>query len=144
MRFSEQWALDNDGRNGGQEGADIGALRAWVTTTGDDDIVVAVLDSGVDYTHSDLQNNIWIRPDKIKQYEDRELGSIEDVHGYNAVENTGDPMDQNGHGTHCAGIIGAEGGNEIGISGVNWKVKIMPLKFMNASGFGTAKNAIEA
>jgi thermitase len=143
-RFSEQWALDNDGRNGGKEGADLGALRAWVATTGDDDVIVAVLDSGVDYTHSDLQNNIWVRPDNIKQYEDRELGSIEDVHGYNAIENTGDPMDQNGHGTHCAGIIGAEGGNEIGISGVNWKVKIMPLKFMNAGGFGTAKNAIEA
>ena len=144
IRFSEQWALDNDGRNGGKEGADVGALRAWVTTTGDDDIVVAVLDSGVDYTHSDLQNNIWVRPDSVKQYEDRELGSIEDIHGYNAVENTGDPMDENGHGTHCAGIIGAEGGNEIGISGINWKVKIMPLKFMNAGGFGTAKNAIEA
>ena len=139
VRFSEQWGLDNDGRNGGKEGADIGAMRAWVTTTGDDDIVVAVLDSGVDYTHSDLQNNIWVRPENIRQYEDRELGSIEDVHGYNAVENTGDPMDDNGHGTHCAGIIGAEGGNEIGISGVNWKVKIMPLKFMNAGGFGTCK-----
>lgn len=144
VRFWEQWGLDNDGRNGGKEGADIGALRAWVTTTGDDDVVVAVLDSGVDYTHSDLQNNIWVRPDNIKQYEDRELGSIEDVHGYNAIENTGDPMDENGHGTHCAGIIGAEGGNEIGISGVNWKVKIMPLKFMNAGGFGTGKDAIEA
>jgi subtilisin family serine protease len=143
-RFSEQWALDNDGRNGGKEGADIGALRAWVKTTGEDDIVVAVLDSGVDYTHSDLQNNIWVRPDNIRQYADRELGSIEDIHGYNAVENTGDPMDENGHGTHCAGIIGAEGGNEIGISGVNWKVKIMPLKFMNAGGFGTSKDAIEA
>jgi subtilisin family serine protease len=143
-RFSEQWALDNHAQNGGKEGADIGALRAWVTTTGDDDIVVAVLDSGVDYTHSDLQNNIWVRPDNIKQYEDRDLGSIEDVHGYNAVDNTGDPMDENGHGTHCAGIIGAEGGNEIGISGVNWKVRIMPLKFMNSSGFGTTKDAIEA
>lgn len=143
-RFAEQWALDNHAQNGGKEGADIGALRAWVQTTGDDDIVVAVLDSGVDYTHSDLQNNIWVRPDNINQYEDRELGSIEDVHGYNAIENTGDPMDDNGHGTHCAGIIGAEGGNEIGISGVNWKVKIMPLKFMNAGGFGTSKDAIEA
>ncbi len=143
-RFSEQWALDNHAQNGGKEGADIGALRAWETTTGDDDIVVAVLDSGVDYTHSDLQNNIWVRPDNIEQYEDRDLGSFEDVHGYNAVDNTGDPMDENGHGTHCAGVIGAEGGNEIGISGVNWKVKIMPLKFMNASGFGTTKDAIEA
>lgn len=144
VRFPEQWALDNDGRNGGKEGADIGAMRAWVTTTGDEDIVIAVLDSGVDYTHSDLQNNIWSRPNNIKQYEDSALGSIEDVHGYNAVDNTGDPMDENGHGTHCAGIIGAEGGNEIGISGINWKIKIMPLKFMNSGGFGTSKNAIEA
>jgi thermitase len=143
-RFMEQWALDNDGRAGGKEGADIGALRAWATTRGGDDIVVAVLDSGVDYNHSDLQNNIWIRPDNINQYEDHDLGSIEDVHGYNAVDNTGDPMDDNGHGTHCAGIVGAEGGNGIGISGVNWKVKIMPLKFLNAGGFGTSKNAIEA
>jgi thermitase len=143
-RFSEQWALANDGQNGGKPGADVAALRAWATTTGDDDIIVAVLDSGVDYNHSDLQHNIWIRAENVKQYEDSELGSIEDVHGYNAVDNTGDPMDENGHGTHCAGIVGAEGGNEIGISGVNWKVKIMPLKFMNASGFGTSKNAIEA
>jgi subtilisin family serine protease len=143
-RFAEQWALNNDGRNSGKEGADIGAMRAWVETTGDDDIVIAVLDSGVDYTHTDLQNNIWIRPENIKQYLDGELGAIEDVHGYNAVENTGDPMDENGHGTHCAGIIGAEGGNQIGITGVNWKVKIMPLKFMNSGGFGTSKDAIEA
>ena len=143
-RFSEQWALANDGQNGGKAGADVAALRAWATTTGDDDIIVAVLDSGVDYNHVDLQHNIWVRAENIKQYEDSELGSIEDVHGYNAVDNTGDPMDENGHGTHCAGIIGAEGGNEIGISGVNWKVKIMPLKFMNASGFGTSKSAIEA
>jgi thermitase len=143
-RFSEQWFLDNHGQNGGSEGADIGAARAWKITTGDDDIVVAVLDSGVDYRHSDLQNNIWVRPGNIKQYEDRDLGSIEDVHGYNAVDNSGDPMDENGHGTHCAGIVGAEGGNEIGVSGVNWKVKIMALKFMNAGGFGTSKDAIEA
>ncbi|MGH9968031.1 MAG: S8 family serine peptidase [Pyrinomonadaceae bacterium] len=143
-RFMEQWALANDGRNGGKEGADIGAMRAWVTTTGSDDIVIAVLDSGVDYTHTDLLNNIWIRPASVEQYEDHELGSIDDVHGYNALENAGDPMDDNGHGTHCAGIIGAEGGNNIGISGVNWKVKIMPLKFMNADGYGTTKEAIEA
>jgi subtilisin family serine protease len=140
----EQWALSNDGRDGGKEGADIGAMRAWATSTGSDDIVVAVLDSGVDYTHSDLVSNIWVRPATIDRYEDRELGSIEDVHGYNAVEDSGDPMDENGHGTHCAGIIGAEGGNGIGISGVNWKVKIMPLKFMNKGGFGTTKDAIEA
>ena len=143
-RFAEQWGLDNDGRNGGKEGADIGAMRAWATTTGSDEIVVAVLDSGVDYAHSDLINNMWFRPVIIKRYEDRQIGPIEDLHGYNAIENSGDPMDENGHGTHCAGIIGAEGGNSIGISGVNWKVKIMPLKFMNKGGFGTTKDAIEA
>ena len=143
-RFMEQWALANDGRDGGKEGADIRAMHAWATITGRDTVVVAVLDSGVDYTHSDLVNNIWVRPASVNQYEDEQLGSIEDVHGYNAIENSGDPMDDNGHGTHCAGIIGAEGGNEIGISGVNWKVAIMPLKFMNAGGYGTSKDAIEA
>ncbi len=143
-RFGDQWALANYGRDGGKDGADISAMRAWSTTTGSDEVVVAVLDSGVDYTHRDLVNNIWVRPVQIKQYEDREIGAIEDTSGYNAIENSGDPMDENGHGTHCAGIIGAEGGNEIGISGVNWKVKIMPLKFMNKNGFGNTKDAIEA
>src|SRR5262249_11653295 len=113
-------------------------------TTGSDKVVVAVLDSGVDYTHSDLASNIWIRPNNIAAYEDRELGTIQDLHGFNAVDDSADPMDDNGHGTHCAGIIGAEGGNDIGIAGINWKVQIMPLKFMNAGGYGTTKAAIEA
>jgi subtilisin family serine protease len=143
-KFSDQWSLFNEGQRGGKEGADIAATRAWSVTTGDDDVVIAVLDSGVDYTHSDLANNIWVRPASVVPYSDRDLGIIQDVHGYNAVENNADPMDDNGHGTHCAGIIGAEGGNDIGIAGVNWKVKIMPLKFMNAGGFGTTKDAIEA
>ena len=103
-----------------------------------------MLDSGVDYTHPDLENNIWKRPENIKAYEDRNLGEIDDFHGYNALDNDGDPMDQNGHGTHCAGIIGAEGGNNEGITGVNWTVQIMPLKFMDATGSGTTKDAIEA
>ena len=77
-------------------------------------------------------------------YHDNELGTIDDEHGFNAIDNASDPMDENGHGTHCAGIIGAEGGNNLGITGVNWKVRIMPLKFMNAGGFGTTKDAIEA
>lgn len=143
-RFSEQWALANEGQDGGKAGADISAMRAWAVTTGSNNIVVAVLDSGVDYNHEDLVNNIWRRPASIEAYQDRELGVIEDEQGYNAIENTGDPFDQNGHGTHCAGIVGAEGDNNIGVAGVNWKVQIMPLKFMNAGGFGTTKDAIEA
>ena len=143
-RFEDQWALANSGQRGGKEGADISAMRAWATTTGSDKVVVAVLDSGVDYTHEDLAPNIWVRPASLAPYHDNELGTIEDVNGFNAIDNESDPMDDNGHGTHCAGIIGAEGSNDIGISGVNWKVKIMPLKFMNAGGYGTTKDAIEA
>jgi len=143
-RFDEQWALVNNGQNGGTKGADISATLAWATTKGSDDVVVAVLDSGVDYTHPDLAVNIWTRPENIKEYEDSDLGAIDDQHGYNAIDNDGDPMDENGHGTHCAGIIGAEGGNNEGITGVNWNVKIMPLRFMDATGSGTTKDAIEA
>lgn len=143
-RFHEQWALANVGQDGGTRGADISALAAWVTTTGTDKVIVAVLDSGVDYTHPDLKSNIWKRPENIMVYRDKNLGVIDDTHGYNALDNDGDPMDQNGHGTHCAGIIGAEGGNNEGITGVNWTVQIMPLKFMDASGSGTTKDAIEA
>ena len=144
-RFREQWALANVGQNAGKADADISALRAWMTTTGSDQVVVAVLDSGVDYKHPDLANNIWTRPENIKAYNDNSLGGeIDDARGYNALDNDADPMDENGHGTHCAGIIGAEGGNNEGIAGVNWTVKIMPLKFMDATGSGTTKDAVEA
>jgi len=144
LRFPEQWWLDNDGRNGGRPGADIHALEAWATSQGSDQIVVAVLDSGVEYTHSDLIGNIWTRPANIAPYQDRDLGTIDDVHGYNVLLNNGDPMDENGHGTNCAGIIGAVCGNSLGICGVNWKTQILPLKVLDAGGFGTVAGAIEA
>ena len=143
-QFSDQWALKNSGQRGGKEGADISAALAWAKTTGSEDVVVAVLDTGVDYTHEDLAGNMWSRPDQMAPYHDNELGTIDDENGFNAIDNAADPMDDNGHGTHCAGIIGAEGENDLGIAGVNWKVQIMPLKFMNAGGFGTTKDAIEA
>ncbi len=143
-QFNEQWALANSGQRGGKEGADISATLAWATTTGSDTVVVAVLDSGVDYTHEDLAQNMWVRPASLAPYRDEELGTIDDLNGFNAIDNASDPMDQNGHGTHCAGIIGAEGENDLGIAGVNWKVQIMPLKFLNAGGFGSTKDAIEA
>ena len=144
--FFRQWGLSNSGENGGKAGADISAMRAWAVTRGSSQVVVAVIDSGVDYTHPDLVNNIWTRPEIIKAYEDDDLtdGPIDDEHGFNVVEDNGDPMDDNGHGTHCAGIIGAEGGNGIGVAGVNWNVKIMPLRFMDGDGAGTTKDAIEA
>jgi subtilisin family serine protease len=143
-QFNDQWALANSGQRGGKQGADISATLAWATTTGTDKLVVAVLDTGVDYTHEDLVENMWVRPATMAPYHDNELGTIDDLNGFNAIDSAADPMDDNGHGTHCAGIIGAEGENSIGIAGVNWKVQIMPLKFLNAGGAGSTKDAIEA
>src|SRR5687768_6830179 len=143
-QFIEQWALANSGQRGGKEGADISAPLAWVVTTGSQEVVVAVLDTGVDYKHEDLEPNMWTRPASMEAYQDDQLGPVDDERGFNAIGNQSDPMDDNGHGTHCAGIIGAEGENDLGIAGVNWKVRIMPLKFMNAGGSGTTKDAIEA
>ena len=142
--FAEQWALNNTGQNGGKEKAHIDALKAWVKTQGSSKVVIAVLDTGVDYTHPDLVSNIWSRPENIPQYTDDELGTFNDEHGFNATDNLSDPMDDNGHGTHCAGIIGAEGDNDEGIAGINWNVQIMPLKFLGKGGFGSTKDAIEA
>jgi thermitase len=145
-QFAEQWALNNVGQNGGKARADISALKAWLKTKGDDDVVVAVLDSGVDYTHVDLRSNMWLRPESVPEYTDDELGTFDDIRGFDidADSAIGDPMDDNGHGTHCAGVIGAEGDNGEGIAGINWKVRIMPLKFLSRGGYGNVKGAIEA
>lgn len=148
--FADQWSLENTGQRGGKAKADISALQAWKKTKGSDDVVVAVLDTGVDYSHQDLMNNIWTRPANVPKYTDDDLGEMDDVHGYSAFQDKGDaddksdPMDDNGHGTHCAGIIGAESDNNFGITGIIPHVKIMPLKFMDANGSGTTKDAIEA
>jgi thermitase len=143
-RFAEQWGLLNTGQRQGRAEADISALAAWDKTQGSKKVVVAVLDSGVDYTHPDLAGNMWHRPADLEMYFDDEVGVVDDSEGYSAVEYERDPMDENGHGTHCAGIVGAEGDNGLGITGVNWKVEIMPLKFMGRGGFGSTKDAIEA
>ena len=143
--FAEQWSLSNSGQRGGKVKADINALLAWEKkTTGSSDVIVAVLDSGVDYRHQDLVQNMWERTDNIAEYFDDQLGYVNDKYGYDATDVNGDPMDENGHGTHCAGIIGADGNNGIGIAGINWHVRIMPLKFMSKGGFGSTKDAIEA
>ncbi|MBK7394094.1 MAG: S8 family serine peptidase [Chloracidobacterium sp.] len=142
--FGDQWALNNLGQDGGTQRADIDALKAWTKTKGSDEVVVAVLDSGVDFTHVDLKENMWTRPANVPAYTDDELGTFNDINGYNGTDKIADPMDDNGHGTHCAGIIGAEGDNGEGITGINQKVKIMPLKFLGRGGMGTTEDAIEA
>lgn len=143
-QFGDQWALSNLGQQGGTQDADIKALDAWKTTTGSEDVVVAVLDTGVDFNHVDLSENMWFRPAGLSPYSDPQLGRINDVYGFDGTADLPDPMDDNGHGTHCAGIIGAVGDNGEGIAGVNWRVKIMPLKFLGRNGSGDASDAIAA
>ena len=142
--FAEQWGLVNTGQRGGHAESDVSALAAWQKTQGSKKVVVAVLDSGVDYTHPDLAGNMWHRPADVEMYRDDQLGVVDDYDGFSALAEERDPMDENGHGTHCSGIVGAEGDNNLGITGVNWKVEIMPLKFMGRGGFGSTKDAIEA
>ena len=145
-KYSEQWALLNSGQTGGTSGADIKASGGWDITTGSKDIVVAVIDTGVDYTHPDLAANIWTNPNEIPNngIDDDNNGYIDDVHGYDFINNDNDPMDDNGHGTHCAGVIGAAGNNGVGIAGLAWNVKIMPLKFLRSDGNGDTSAALNA
>jgi subtilisin family serine protease len=116
----------------------IDASQAWNVSTGSQSVVVAVIDTGVDYTDPDLAANIWTNSNAGKD------GFTGDIHGYNFVDNDSNPMDDNGHGTHVAGILGAVGNNGQGVVGVNWSVSIMPLKFLNSDGTGYLSDAIRA
>ncbi|GAB7015119.1 S8 family peptidase [Methanogenium cariaci] len=134
--YGLQWGLQNTGQgtpqfpSGGTVGADIRAEDAWDITTGSDTVVIAVIDTGVDYLHADLVANMW------------DDGSGHS--GYDFVNNDDDPMDDNSHGTHCAGIIAAVGNNGVGVSGVCWDTRIMALKVLNADGVGTTTDEIAA
>ncbi|MCK4365535.1 MAG: S8 family serine peptidase [Thermoplasmatales archaeon] len=131
--FNEQWALHNIGQTGGTSDADINAPEAWNVTTGDQDIVIAVIDSGVDYNHPDLADNIWVNEDEIPDNNVDDDGNdfVDDVRGWDFVNKDNDPMDSYGHGTHCAGIAAAVTNNSIGVAGVCWNSKIMSIKTGN-------------
>jgi subtilisin family serine protease len=139
------WALHNTGQNGGTADADIDAPEAWDARTSAHPIIVAVIDTGVRYTHEDLAGNMWINPGEIagNGIDDDGNGYVDDVYGINAINNTGDPNDDNGHGTHVAGTIGAIGNNGKGVVGVAWNVRIMALKFLNSNGSGSISDAIK-
>jgi hypothetical protein len=148
-KFAQQWALKNTGQTGtcnpaGTFDVDIDAPEAWDFVTGSGTVVVAVLDTGVNYNHPDLLGNIWSNPidDCSNGIDNDGNGHIDDCRGWNFAVNypvgTNDPMDDSGHGTHVAGIIGARGNNGIGTSGVVWRVKLMPVKVFDSNGNGTS------
>jgi subtilisin family serine protease len=136
-----QWSLRNS-----TTGRDIHAPEAWDTTTSASNIVVAVIDTGIRYTHQDLAANMWVNADEIagNGFDDDRNGFVDDIHGIDTITRSGDPMDDGDHGTHVAGIIGAVGNNGKGIAGVAWNVKLMACKFLDANGDGDTSDVIEA
>jgi serine protease len=131
-RFNELWALHNTGQNGGTPGADIKAVDAWDISIGSRDVIIGVIDTGMDYNHPDLMDNRWVNSGVYP-------GS---TYGYSTLNANLDPMDSGSHGTHVAGTIGASGNNGMGITGVNWSVTLIPCQFLGSSG-GTTAGAIE-
>jgi subtilisin family serine protease len=143
--FNYLWGLSNTGQTGGTPHADINASQAWDITNGSNNVVIAVIDTGVDYNHPDLSENMWVN---LAEYsgapgaDDDGNGYVDDIYGINTYDHSSDPMDDHGHGTHVAGIIGAMGNNSMGVTGVNWNVKIIPCKFLGSEGYGYTDGAI--
>jgi subtilisin family serine protease len=148
--FEHQWALANTGQvvSGyvGTPGIDIDALDAWQITDGRPEVIVAVVDTGVAYTHPEIAAAIWTNPGEIADngIDDDHNGKVDDIHGWDFADNDNAPMDVTGHGTHVAGIIAAQLNNGMGIAGVAANVSIMPLRFMDAFDRGTVADAITA
>lgn len=150
--YDKQWGLSNTGKNSGswlfpgKKGMDINAEKAWGVTKGDRKIKIAVIDTGVDYNHEDLKENIMINEAELNGVagvDDDGNGYVDDVYGMDFANNDSDPMDGHGHGTHCAGVIGASH-NSIGVRGVMANVEILPIQFLAANGSGSLEGAVKA
>ena len=133
-QFGDMWQLDNLGQTGGTVDADIDAPEAWDIFTGSAQTVIAIIDSGTDYNHPDLQANMWRNPGEIAGdgIDNDGNGYIDDIFGIDAAEGTSDPIDEFGHGTHVSGTTAAVGDNGIGVTGINWNAKIMSLAIGDA------------
>ena len=131
-QFGQLWGMQNNGQvdaagQTGHAGSDIRVVPVWNEgITGSRSIKVAVIDTGVDYTHPDLKDNV----DASK--------------GYNFANNTADARDDHNHGSHCAGTIGGMANNGVGVAGVNWNVTIIPIKFLDAQGSGSLDGAVQS
>jgi subtilisin family serine protease len=144
--FNQLWGLHNTGQSGGTADADIDAPEAWDIQTGDPNLVIGVIDTGVDYNHQDLVGNIWTNPGEIANdgIDNDGNGYIDDIRGWDFAYNDNNPSDVDGHGTHVSGTIAGKGNNGVGVTGVAWNAKIMPLKFLDDTGSGSTSNAIKA
>lgn len=147
--FTKLYGLRNDGTAGGVAGADLGMTRAWDYNTGSSSVVIGIIDSGADYNHSDLAENIWKNPGEsgvdangqdlsTNGVDDDGNGYVDDWHGWDFFNNDNNPMDDNSHGTHVAGTIGGRGNNGRGVAGVNWTVSMVPIKVFSGSGESSA------
>ena len=143
--FTNLWAMQNTGQSGGTVDADIDATDAWTLSTGSNSVYVGVIDTGVDYNHSDLSGNMYSSATDCNTngIDDDNDGYIDDCHGIDTANHDSNPMDDNSHGTHCAGTIGATGNNGVGVVGVNWRVTVVPCKFLKSDGSGPNSGAIE-
>ncbi len=152
--FGQLWGMKNIGQadstnKAGVAGVDIGVEQAWDITTGSKDVLVAVIDTGIDYNHPDLKGNLWTNQAELNGspgIDDDGNGIIDDIYGanfVNAAQPTGNPLDDHGHGSHCSGTIGATGNDGKGIVGVAWNVRIMAVKFLSASGSGSLDGALK-
>ncbi len=153
--FVNLWGLQNTGQTTrgdsgtiqGKAGMDIEAAKAWQVETGSKDIIVAVIDTGVDYNNPDLKDNIYTNMQELNGQpgvDDDGNGYVDDIHGYDFAKTDADPMDVFGHGSHCSGTIGASANNNTGIVGVAWNVTILPIRFLGDDGGGTLEAAIKS
>jgi subtilisin family serine protease len=134
--LADQWALQGDGP--------MGAASAWSRITGGD-VTVAVVDTGVDLSHRDLAPNLWTNPGEVpgNGIDDDGDGLVDDVHGADFVNRDGDPTDDNGHGTHVAGIVAARGNNGVGVAGLAWRARIMAVKVLGPDASGDMATVAE-